>query len=749
MIIIKQMFKINFYIFIFFLFSKYVISKPINFDGLSKLNLNDLQSITSVDISKKDLEIYEVNNLIKELTLSDLIYEVSYKETSDYFSIIIKEADLIENIFINNNVWIKENLILENLISKNKYILTKDNVESDIKIIKNIYKSKGFQNILVTAKVERFSQDRVNLIYDIQEGKQQKINVIKFVGNTFFSNNYLNSIIKSQSIKFYNIFKSGSNLNYSTFEFDKNLIISKYRNDGYADIKVSYSLEKSNLNNNILYFYIEEGERLKINNLLYDFEDNSLNKSIKELSLQLEKELNKNNSYYNSYLIDEYLEIYNLKLQSNNIYNKVIDVNVSNNNEGIDIVFFDKKSTPVIINKIDITGNSITKNNTIRSKITFEPGEYLNDYKLKNLSKNLKRYPYIKDVLIETSVNDQIADININIDEETKTGNILLAGTFNADTGAGLTLGIEDKNIFGSGNSLSSNFSANSEDLKFDINYVQYPLLNPNLTNTYTIFNQEYDYTNSFGYKASNRGVGYFINFKQSEEISYGSGIDYESFKGHSAINNTSSSINDNIGNFQNYRLKFSIKYDTSNDFYNPSDGTINSFNLTISPNNISDNAYYKFQVSNKNYRTLNKSKNFIFLNNNYGYAKSLNGKLKTIDAFGLGGLNFKGFDYKGIGPYDGKVYLGGNEFFTSTIGYGSSFIFDEKDNINIKFFLTTGSIWNSDYATSDIDLRTSVGTSFDFITPIGPISLSYASPIEKNNSDKTRPFNFSIGTSF
>ena len=71
-------------------------------------------------------------------------------------------------------------------------------------------------------------------------------------------------------------------------------------------------------------------------------------------------------------------------------------------------------------------------------------------------------------------------------------------------------------------------------------------------------------------------------------------------------------------------------------------------------------------------------------------------------------------------------------------------------DNINIKFFLTTGSIWNSDYITSsDIDLRTSIGTSLDFITPVGPISLSYATPIEKNTTDRTRQFNFIIGTSF
>ena len=91
-----------------------------------------------------------------------------------------------------------------------------------------------------------------------------------------------------------------------------------------------------------------------------------------------------------------------------------------------------------------------------------------------------------------------------------------------------------------------------------------------------------------------------------------------------------------------------------------------------------------------------------------------MDSKLKTIDAFYLGGINFKGFDYKGIGPYDGNIYLGGNEYFTSTIGYGSSFIFDDKDNINIKFFITSGSIWNSDYiSSSDIDIRTSIGSYY------------------------------------
>ena len=435
---------------------------------------------------------------------------------------------------------------------------------------------------------------------------------------------------------------------------------------------------------------------------------------------------------------------------SNNIHNIYIDSLVNDNDQDLNLTFETIKKDPIVVNKINISGNSITKNQTIRSKLSIEPGEYFNNFLLEKSIKNLKRYPYIKDINTSTNINNQLVDITIDVDEETKTGNILLAGTFNADTGAGVNFGIEDKNIFGSGNSINSNFSINSEDLKFSLNFKQYPILNPDLTNTYTIFNLDNDYTGSFGYKASTRGIGYNINFKQNEKLSYGAGLSYQAFKGHSAINNTSTSINDNIGNFDNYKLNFSVNYDTTNNFFYPTNGQLNRINFTISPENISDNAFYKISITNNNYLKLPKSENYIFLNNNYGYAESLNSKLKTIDAFGLGGLNFKGFDYKGIGPYDGNVYLGGNEYFTSTVGYGSSFIFDEKDNINIKFFLTTGSIWNSDYTnSSDIDLRTSVGTSLDFITPIGPLSFSYAEPIEKNNSDKTRSFNFSIGTSF
>ena len=172
-----------------------------------------------------------------------------------------------------------------------------------------------------------------------------------------------------------------------------------------------------------------------------------------------------------------------------------------------------------------------------------------------------------------------------------------------------------------------------------------------------------------------------------------------------------------------------------------------NNFSIEFSPDELSDDKYIKSAISNSIYFE-QTNQNFIFFVNNLGLAESFSGNLKTKNTYSLGGLNFKGFNYKGIGPFSDDIYLGGNKFFTTSIGYGSTFLFDKKDNIFIKLFATTGSVWDSDYSNNDFKLRSSLGISVDFLTLI-PISISYAVPIQKEDSDKSRNFNFSLGTSF
>lgn len=738
------------YLSLFILLSLNSHSIELSFKGINKLTIDDIQQLTDIDINKKDLSEEDLNTIIQDLYGSELIFDIKTIYKSEVVIFDIKESNIIQNIYINNNKWIDDDTIIFNLSSKKNSLLTKNKVANDLDLINKIYKTKGFENVSTVSKVEKFSNDRVNLIYQIYEGDQTKVNFINFIGNEYFSDKFLSSIITSQSIKFYNFFKTGSNLNKAIFNSDKNKIINFYKDNGYFDVKVTYSLELNNLNILSLNFYIEEGKKYKIDNIFY-------NSKLKELSNfnylknKFEISLSENSYFYSKYLIEKHLEEINNYISSENINNFFIDVNISNNNnDDIDLEFFDIKQNPSIMGKIDIYGNSITKDKTIRSKILIEPGDSYNEYLIEKSLSNIRKFSYINNINFKKELDQNNTNLSLEIDENLKTGNFLFAGTFDTDTQFGLALGLQDKNFMGSGNIVDTNFELNSENIKYDINLTQFPFSNPFLTNKYSLFNQDNDYTDSFGFESSSQGFGYNLNLSNNNNSNYGIGISYENINSTNAKDSSILAITENIGSFQNLKISLSISNDTTNDIFFPTKGHYNKFSYILSPNNLSDDPFYKIIYNNKNYFNIKNSNNFIFFNNNIAYAKSLNDNLLTVNAFSLGGNNFKGFDFRGIGPKTNGIYLGGSKLITSTIGYGSSFLFDEKDNINFNLFLTSGSLWDSDYSSNDnFDLRTSIGISIDLLTPVGPISFAFANPIAKNSLDKERQFTFSIGSSF
>jgi len=744
----KSFFKIFFFIVAIFNF-KVANAFELKFDGLSKLSLTDIQSLVTDNISKKDLSDIELDNIIKQLYDSDLIYDVSYQKIEEKVIVKIKEAKLIENIFINGNVYIEDEFLINFINSKEDELLTKSGLDSDGVLIRNLYLNKGFKDISFNFSTEKFSQEKVNLIIDINEGNQKSINSIKFYGNYFFSDKFLKNIIKSESVGFFDFFSKGSSFNEELFQFDLNLINKKYTEFGFFDSKISYELFQNSLGKYELIFYVEEGSRTSIHSIKHKFLSKFLLDQEEELSSYILEKFNKNDNYFTQSIINSYLEnLSKISLEQNypnTYFNTTIEYGELNTLYIEQII-----ENPVLINQIIIQGNVITKDSTIRSKLNFESGEYLNFYKINNSKNKLSNLKYINKVNIsKNESNKSSTDIVIDIEENLKTGNFSVAGALSGDTGVGFSLGLKDVNFLGSGNELNSLINLNTEKSTFKIDYSQYPYSIPNLKNRYTIFNVENDLLSSFGYKSKNYGVSYSLEFLQNQNLSISSGVKIQNTKGYSKVNDNTEVL-DSIGNFNNLILDLNFDFNKLNNFLYPTNGS--SFNLSfeIAPEHISDDNFYKINMSADYYKKFQNSNNFIFTVNNFGHADTFTGNLKTINSYSLGGLNFKGFDYRGIGPFNGDIYLGGNNYFTTTVGYGSSFLFDEKDNINFRTFYTMGSIWDSDYTSnSDIELRSSAGLSFDLLTPVGPLTLIYAIPIEKSSSDKKRNFNFTLGTSF
>ncbi len=744
--------KINLFIIFSIIFSFYIKSifaSNLLFEGLSKLNINDIQSLTSVDLQKDNYQDSEINELIKDLYKSDLIKDIDLNKNDNIYLISIIENSIIQNIYINGNIKIKDEFLINNLNSKTEYFFNQSYVEDDIKLMKNIYRSQGFNNVNINAVTEKFFGNKINLIFEIDEGKQLKLTTVDFIGNYSFSDKYLYSLINTKAHNNYNIFSSGSNLNKDFFNFDKDKLINFYQDKGFFDVNISYQLDKSKLSDYSLTFFLDEGMRYSINEVDFIYLNQGSNKYFEKVNAKFNKLLTKNDSFYDRNLLNNHLKSLSEILDQKNILDHTFSYKFIQNDKSNKLIFTEQKLQPKFINKILIEGNSITKDTTLRSKLVIEPGDYVNKFDIEQSQKDLSRLRYVNKVEVRESTDNNNSDIIFNIIENTKTGNFLLGGSFSGDTGFGVGLGLKDSNILGTGNELDLNINFNTEKTLFKIDYSTYGLFNSNLTNTYTLFNQETDLLSSFGFKKKSQGIGYKIGFKYNENINFSSGVTIKREEGYAA-SSSSSVVSDNIGTFDQVNLDFSLNQNNTNNFLYPTKGSSNRLSLKISPNDISDNSHYILKFNNKIFYSFKNSKNFLFTANNFGLAESFEGNLNTTNVFSLGGLNFKGFDYRGIGPKIGKIYLGGNKYVTSTIGYGSSFLFDEKDNINIKIFYTMGSVWDSDYTSdNDFDLRSSLGLSLDILTAVGPISLSYAVPIEKNQSDVSREFNFSIGTSF
>ena len=739
-----------FFFIIFFLPISSVFSNNLQFEGLSKLTIDDIQSLTAVDINKEEISEIDLDSISKDLYRSDLIYDVDFHINNNKILFSIVENDLIEEIYINGNIRIKDKQILNIIESKINFHLNKDVLNNDISFIKNLYNSLGYIDNSVKVKKEKYSDNRINLIFDISEGPRYKITEVNFYGNSNFSDKYLYSKINTKTLSNYNIFKSGSNFVRELFDFDLSTLDTFYKQKGFFDVKVKYNLKRKRSANFQLSYYIDEGDRYTVDEIKFDYQSfkNSKDK-IDRITQNFNKKILKNDNFFDYALVTSHIDLINKELKKEGLY----DIEATHQFDQVDNVnilkFFEVQLDKKFINKINLSGNSITKDKTLRSKIEVEPGDLFSDYRIDKDINALKNLKYVNNVKAKIDELNDTVDLTYEINENKKTGEFMIGGSYSADVGVGLALTLKDSNFRGSGDEVEFQFNGNTEKLLYSLFYNSYNDLNSYQINSYSISNEETDLSGSFGYKTKTRSVGYSRSLKFDQQISTLLGINYSQIEGYDPILDVDF-INDNIDTFDQTELRFNLNHNSTDDIFFPTNGNNSSLSLTFSPESLSKDAFYKIFLQFDQYKSLKDSDRYLFFVNDLGFADSFNSNLKTINSFSLGGSNFKGFDYRGIGPKKNGAYLGGNRYFTSTVGYGGSFLFDEKDNINLRLFYSTGSVWGSDYTNDNkFNLRSSVGLSLDFLSQVGPISLSYAIPIEKETGDISREFNFALGTSF
>ena len=743
------------YVLLFLFFSINASSKNIILKEINRLSFDDINSLTSFDLNSKNISKNDLNIIVKELISNELITNISTTFDNDNFYLIISEALFINKIFINNNLKIKDNDIYDSISIKSKNFINNDSISNDIDIIKYLYSSIGYTDIIVSHYLELYSDNSYNLIFDIKENSKKSLNKITFHGNNFFITKYLKSIIQSKEKKFFSFFSKINYLNQNVISNDLALLKNLYSDYGFLNININYEINEVR-GNYILDFYIEESSQFTIENIDYSITDNINNILNSEEILLINNNLI--NSNYSLANINQIIDKLNNSLIDNNLPNYSFDYSyVLTSNNGVDLKIFSSQIDPIIINKINFFGNAITKDTTLRKQIYVNPGDIFNKRNASKSKNNLEKNSYIENANFSLSaIDNNSSDLNITLIEKKKTGNFFLGAGYDSLDGASTSVGLSDDNFYGTGNKIDSNLTVSSNKILFSIDYNKFYFLDYNLDNSYKLYNTQDDLSKTHGYKTTSYGLGFNVKLPYKYNVNideyFNIGATYDITDVYSIKTTASTSVFQNKGETSNFILKSGYVNDSRNDNFNPTDGHMNSLSLSVSPSIISDDDYFKVIATNNYFYPILRNTGNLFLLSKIGFASGLDKKLKTKDSFSLGGRDFKGFRHSGIGPRDNNLsYLGGSNLYVITAGYSSPVIFDNSDSLVLKYFATIGSLSNSGYkSTFDSDKpRASVGMSLDVVTPVGPLSMSLANVLSKETYDKEESFNVSIGTSF
>ncbi len=736
--------------------------KSIEILGLNVISRGSVLSYLPVETGD-DYNNQTSGQIIRALYKTDFFKDIEVSQEAQILKIKLTENPHIKYIDVINysNKVIKEeslSQILQNMGLSQGKIFNKRQLDKLISQLKGLYISKGYYGINFTKTVKIDTQNRVGIELDINEGNVAKISSIKITNNHIFNEDKLLNLFEIGEADFFIINYFTEKDYYSKVALDAGIESMKsfYINAGYLDFKINkvktdLSENKQNININI---QISEGAKYKIGTI--QFTGNFLNHSTEELRKLLSfkkgdvferKKVMKSLQTINDVFTDQGYAFSDVKATtSENINTHTIDLN-------IDIT----PNKKVYINRITIIGNTRTQDEVIRREINIHEGGIYSNTELNESIEKIKRLGFFSDVKMQISKLKGFEDkINLHFSiEETQTGTFSIGLSHSNSTGASLNLGLQERNFLGTGNILNLSLS-NSQAIKDISFYFSDPYFTQDGHSiNYGVFFKKLDASELEldAYKIDENGfsLGYGIPITKETRIS----ADLRASKRDITCGTTFSSNEPaQCDGKDKTELKIGLNWssNTLDDFNFPTKGQKNNINFSLALP-IADFRYYKIDASHKNYYPLKNDLTFS-LKGSIGLAQGYNGKELPFFKryYGGGSSSVRGFDFNSLGvKYAGSDKAKGGEFsFLAGASIISPIKFmDDSKNMRVSAFVDLGSISEKASNFDLNELRLSTGVAFSWLTPIGPLGFYAAHPLLKKSNDKTKTFDFTLGTSF
>ncbi len=716
-------------------------------DGNKRISDETIKVYGEIEINK-DFSEKDLNKIVNNLYSTNFFSDVSAKIDANTLIINVSEYPVVNQLVIIGE---KRNSFVEEIskiisLKENKSFI-KSSLAKDISLIKKFYAALGYNFAEVSAKSKIIDQNNLDLIFEINKGKQTKITNINFIGNNSIKSRRLRDVIASEEDKFWKVISRNTNFSENLINLDKRLLENYYKSIGYYDVKIdSSAVQVDNEEGSAKIIYsISEGERFFINKISTNV-DPVFDKKIFFPLNDIFKEYV--GVYYSPFKIKKLLDELDELIEKNSL--QFVEHNVQENVEGdkINIVFNIFEGEKNLIERINITGNSVTNEEVIRSELILDEGDPFINLNLEKSIAEIKARRIFKDVKYNV-VNGSAKNLKIiNIEvEEQPTGEIS-AGAGIGTSGGTFALTIKENNWLGEGKSLAFDIQFDSESLKGELIYQNpnYDFLGNSLD--FSLASESNDKPDK-GYENSIITGSIGTSFEQFRNIDLFLGLagSYDDLRTESSA---SDSLKKQAGAFTEFSTRYGISFDNRDRVFMPTDGSIISFNQELPI--YADKPFISNTFSGSFYEDL--SENVV------GSAKFF---LTTIDSINdedvrlskrksLSTRRLRGFEMNKVGPVDGSDHVGGNYAAAINLDTNLPKLLPDSSNVDLGLFLDFGNVWGVDYDETideSNEIRSSTGLTASWLSPLGPLTFVLSQNLLKADTDKTQSFNFNLGTTF
>lgn len=745
-------------------------------DSVSKVQIHGNQRIESETILsytpiKPGVEFDDqmMDQALKDLFATGYFADVSIKKDAQALVINVVENASINKIAFEGNSKLKDDKLLEEIQLRPREVVSRSRILSAQQRILELYRQMGRFAVVVEPKIIKLDQNRIDLVFEINEGQVTYVRQINFIGNKAFSTSKLEKSLYTKKTRWYRFFATDDMYDPNRFAADQQALRQFYFDHGHPDFHIISAVSELTPDQKDFYltFTIHEGPVYKIGKI------NIISRVAKVNPEKLRKSITiAEGDIFSGTKIEKSIEILTDTIGIQGYAFAEITPRIDKNREEktVDITLEINEGQRAYVERIDIRNNDRTRDEVIRREISLQEGDAYNSSLLKRSEHALENLGYFKKVEMSTeqgsSPDKVVAVVKV---EEQPTGELGASGGWSTLDGPLVNAKFSERNLGGTGYVVHADFTVAKRRQDFDIGVTNPYFLGYSIEAGLDIFRTRSTRLQTF--TDSNVGISPHITYALGANLFQSWSYTLKKEKIGDIPGDVSEFIRAQRGSFVTSAVTHSIIYDRRNSRIDPTSGYSLSFSNTYAGLGSRKVAYLKNALSASFFYSPLDEVTFNW-RTSYAHADKVNKNtdIRISDSFFIGADSFRGFEYGGLGPRDRQTgdSLGGTRFWVSTLEGVFPIGLPNEFGIKGAVFGEFGSVWrhamtipknitfvnprtgNTEARIADSrGVRGTVGVGLSWVSPFGPIRIDYGFPIMKKRDDRTQRITFGFTSRF